>query len=62
MVGDRLDNDIVPANAIGMYTIWIKQGNWKDACPREELEQPDMVVKSLSELCEKVKYERFPNR
>lgn len=54
MVGDRLDNDIVPANEIGMYTIWIKQGNWKDACPREELEQPDMVVESLSELCEKV--------
>lgn len=50
MVGDRLDNDIVPANEMGMYTIWIKQGNWKDACPREELEQPDMTVKSLSEL------------
>ena len=54
MVGDRLDNDIVPANEIGMYTIWIKQGNWKDACPREELEQPDMVVESLSELSEKI--------
>ncbi len=54
MVGDRLDNDIVPANEIGMYTIWIKQGNWKDASPREELEQPDMTVESLSELCEKV--------
>ena len=24
MIGDRLDNDIVPANEIGMYTIWIK--------------------------------------
>ncbi len=54
MVGDRLDNDIVPANEMGMYNIWIKQGNWKDACPREELEQPDMTVESLSELCEKI--------
>ena len=54
MVGDRLDNDIVPANEIGMYTIWIKQGNWKDAYPREDLEQPDITVESLSELCEKV--------
>ena len=54
MVGDRLDNDIVPANEIGMYTIWIKQGNWKDACPREELEQPDMTVESLCELCERL--------
>ena len=54
MVGDRLDNDIVPANEIGMYTIWIKQGNCKDAYPREDLEQPDITVESLSELCEKV--------
>lgn len=54
MVGDRLDNDIVPANEIGMFTIWIKQGNWKDACPRNELEQPDITMESLSELCEKV--------
>jgi len=50
MVGDRLDNDIVPANDIGMYTIWIRQGNWKDACPREALEYPDMIVDSLREL------------
>ena len=54
MVGDRLDNDIVPANEIGMYTICIKQGNLKDACPSEELEQPDMTVESLCELCERL--------
>lgn len=54
MVGDRLDNDIVPAKEIGMFAIWIKQGNWKDACPRSELEQPDMTVESLSELCKSV--------
>lgn len=54
MVGDRLDNDIVPANEIGMFTIWIKQGNWKDACPKGEMEQPDMTVESLSELSEKI--------
>lgn len=52
MVGDRLDNDIVPANGIGMFTVWIRQGNWKDACPREESEQPDRVVDSLRELFE----------
>lgn len=54
MVGDRLDNDIIPANEIGMFTIWMKQGNWKDACPRNELEQPDITVENMSELCEKV--------
>lgn len=26
MVGDRLDNDIVPAKALGMKTVWIKNG------------------------------------
>ena len=26
MVGDRLDNDMAPAKAIGMKTIWLKQG------------------------------------
>lgn len=54
MVGDRLDNDIVPANKLGMYSIWIKQGNWKDARPAETLEFPDMTVNSLTELCEKI--------
>ena len=54
MVGDRLDNDIIPANEIGMYTIWIKQGNWKDAYPRKEQEQPDMTVDNLSELYKKI--------
>ena len=26
MVGDRLDNDIIPAKAMGMKTVWIRQG------------------------------------
>lgn len=51
MVGDRLDNDIVPANQLGMFSIWIKQGSWKDACPKEELEIPVLTVNSLTELC-----------
>lgn len=54
MVGDRLDNDIVPANDIGMYTIWIKQGNWVYATPKEPLEYPDWTIESLKELEELV--------
>ena len=26
MIGDRIDNDIVPANLLGIHTIWVKQG------------------------------------
>lgn len=26
MIGDRLDHDIIPANALGMKTVWIKSG------------------------------------
>lgn len=26
MIGDRVDNDIVPAKALGMGSVWIKQG------------------------------------
>lgn len=25
MIGDRIDNDIEPANKLGMKTIWVKQ-------------------------------------
>lgn len=26
MIGDRLDNDIIPAKAIGMNTVWVRRG------------------------------------
>ncbi len=57
MIGDRLDNDIVPANELGMYTIWVKQGNWIYASPKEPLEYPDWTIENLSELKELVKEE-----
>ena len=57
MVGDRLDNDIVPANDLGMYTIWIKQGNWIYATPKEAFEYPDWTIENLNELKELVKEE-----
>lgn len=50
MVGDRLDNDIIPANKIGMKTVWIKQGFGKYCEPKTEKEQPDYTVKNLNEL------------
>ena len=52
MVGDRLDNDIVPANKIGMKTVWIKQGLGGYSMPQALLEYPDHIVRDLTELCD----------
>ncbi|MBQ1546070.1 MAG: HAD family hydrolase [Clostridia bacterium] len=50
MVGDRLDNDISPANRLGMKTVWIKQGFSRYAEPKKSEEQPDCTIGNLSEL------------
>ena len=50
MVGDRLDNDIIPAKALGMKTVWVKNGLAKsqDAALGDGL--ADYQIGSLSEL------------
>ena len=50
MVGDRLDNDIYPAKALGMKTIWIKQGFGGLQTPRSEEYQPETEINCLSDL------------
>lgn len=50
MIGDRLDNDIIPAKAIGMHTVWIKQGFAAYQSIPENEEAPDAVIESLTEL------------
>ena len=52
MIGDRIDNDIIPAKMLGMHTIWVKQGfgqYWKIT---QEREKADCVVNNLAEICE----------
>lgn len=50
MVGDRLDNDIVPANKIGMKTVWVKQGFGRLGVPLAQEEQPNYIAENLSEV------------
>lgn len=50
MIGDRLDNDIAPAKALGMKTIWIKQGFSAYSPIQSPSEEPDFTVNSLSDL------------
>ena len=47
MVGDRLDNDIVPAKLLGMKTVWIRNGL---AVYQENVGEADAVIDGLSEL------------
>ena len=41
MIGDRIDNDIVPAKRLGMKTIWIRQGLGRYWSIRRKDEMPD---------------------
>ena len=50
MIGDRLDNDIRPAKAIGFRTVRILQGPGRLQQPREDGETPDATVADLDEL------------
>jgi FMN phosphatase YigB (HAD superfamily) len=50
MIGDRLDNDIIPAIKIGMKTIWVKQG-WGglgnlDVLPKK----PDIIISNFTDI------------
>ena len=50
MIGDRIDNDILPARQLGMHTVWVRQGfgqYWKIT---NEAEKPDYQVDNLAEL------------
>lgn len=51
MIGDRIDNDIVPANLLGMHTIWIKQGFGQYWNITREIEKADYTVSNLTEIC-----------
>jgi putative hydrolase of the HAD superfamily len=50
MVGDRQDNDIIPAKMMGMKTIRFSCGLHQDQEIRLPTELPDKLIKSLKEL------------
>lgn len=52
MIGDRLDNDIAPANKMGMKTIWVRQGFAKYQSASSDKEQPTYTVDSIADLAE----------
>ncbi len=50
MVGDRLDNDIIPAKKLGMKTVWVRQAYAIYQSINDESKRPDHVVYSIEEL------------
>jgi FMN phosphatase YigB (HAD superfamily) len=50
MVGDRIDNDIAPAKALGMSTIRFRTGRHRRQKPRSPAEMPDAEVTDVQEL------------
>ena len=50
MVGDRLDNDVVPAKQMGFKTLWVRQGFGAFQRPSNDTDTPDATVDSLQEI------------
>lgn len=50
MIGDRIDNDVWPANSIGMRSAWIPAAPYDIQQPRYEMDIPDMTLAAFSEL------------
>lgn len=50
MVGDRIDNDIRPAKALGMKTVRVRQGFYRKCEPKLENDFPDADILSIGEL------------
>lgn len=56
-VGDRLDNDVLPAQAIGMHAVFIRRGPWGYAHARwPEMAQVRHRIDALAELPEVLRH------
>ncbi|MFO7959775.1 MAG: HAD-IA family hydrolase [Nitriliruptoraceae bacterium] len=50
-VGDRVDNDVLAAQAAGVRTCWLRRGPWGQLQDLpEDAEEPDLVLEGLGEL------------
>jgi HAD superfamily hydrolase (TIGR01549 family) len=53
-VGDRVDNDVLPALAAGMRAVWLRRGPWGLIQQLPAGEQPILAVATLTELAERI--------
>jgi FMN phosphatase YigB (HAD superfamily) len=55
-VGDRLDNDVLPARAAGMTAVFIRRGPWGVIHAQwAEAAQASVCIESLAELPDKLR-------
>lgn len=50
MVGDRVDNDIRPAKKLGMMTVRLRQGFFRNRAAESEFDIPDADISSIGDL------------
>jgi HAD superfamily hydrolase (TIGR01509 family) len=50
MIGDRIDNDVWPANKLGLTTVWLKVPPYDIQEPRCEMDQPNLTIDRITEL------------
>ena len=53
-VGDRVDNDVLPAMAAGLRAVWVRRGPWGIIGELPDGVRPALVVDSLAELTERI--------
>jgi HAD superfamily hydrolase (TIGR01549 family) len=53
-VGDRVDNDVLPAIGAGMRAVWLRRGPWGVIGELPGETAPALVVDSLDELVERI--------
>ena len=53
-VGDRIDNDVLPATAAGMRAVWLRRGPWGVIQHIGDGPRPALIVDSLDELVERL--------
>jgi FMN phosphatase YigB (HAD superfamily) len=49
-VGDRVDNDVVPAARSGLRTAWLRRGPWGLLQRPADATAPDLVLPTLGDL------------
>ena len=53
-VGDRVDNDVLPALRMGMRAVWLRRGPWGLLQRLPDSTTPALIVDSLDELAERI--------